>query len=109
MAGKQLYHAQLEALKELEAHLKRIDNELQMLMRGYAAKVSELPSKGLPVEVHDKIMAEFYRSSQNLVTQGCAVIKEQAIPYVRRQIGLTEQLLVRQAGKCLGFCIALIK
>ena len=93
MAGSQQYQTQLEALKELDSHLNRVEQEAQMVMRGYAAKVSELQGRGLPMEVHDKVMSEFYIQSQNMTTQSCSVIKEQAIPYIKKQIQGLEQLL----------------
>jgi hypothetical protein len=92
MAGNQQYQAQLEALKELDFHLQRVINETQNIMRGYAAKIAELQDRGLPMEVHDTMMAEFYMQSQNLTTQSCAAI-EQAIQYVRRHIQGLEQLM----------------
>jgi len=93
MAGNQQYQAQLEALKELEAYLRSITPHLQEIMRGYANKVSDLASRGLPLEVHDKTMAEFYIPSQNLVTQSCEIINGQAIPFVKRHIQTLEQLM----------------
>jgi len=93
MAGNQQYQAQLEALRELEAYLHHIDPELQNIMRAYSNKVSELVDRGLPLEVHDKVKIEFYIPSQNLVTQSCRIINEQAIPYVRQHIQTLERLV----------------
>jgi len=95
MAGSQNYQFELEALRELEAHLQRTINEAQLVMRSYSDKVSGLASGGLPISVHDKFMNEFYIQSQNLTTQSCAIISDQAIPYVRNQIQGLEQLLGR--------------
>jgi hypothetical protein len=94
MSGSQ-YQTQLEALKELDAYLQRIIPDVQNIMRGYAAKVSELLDRGLPLEVHDKVMTEFYMQSQNLATQSCAIISDQAIPHVRHHIQGLEQLIGR--------------
>jgi hypothetical protein len=93
MAGKQQYQSQLEALKELEAYLRRIPNHLQDIMRGYTTKVSDLVDRGLPLEVHDVVKTQFYMQSQNLVTQSCEIINGQAIPFVRHHIQTLEQLM----------------
>lgn len=95
MAGNQDYQSQLEALRELASHLQHITNEAQNVMRSYAAKVTGLVGSGLPMQVHDKMMSEFYMQSQNLTTQSCAIISDQAFPYVRNQIQGLEQLLGR--------------
>jgi len=92
MSGNQQYQAQLEALRELVAHLNRVEHEAQMIMRSYAAKLSSLVDSGLPMEVHDKVMGEFYMQSQNLTNQSSSIINDQAIPYVRNQIQGLEQL-----------------
>ena len=94
MLGQQ-FQVQLEALKELNAYLPRVINDLQMVMRSYSETVSKLQERGLPMEVHDKVKSEFYMQSQNFVTQCCGIISEQTIPYVRQQIQGLEGLLNR--------------
>ena len=95
MLGSQNYQSQLEALKELDMYLQRIVPDMQNIMRGYAAKVSDLAGRGPPLQVHDKIMSECYMPSQSLTTQCCEIISEQAIPFVRRHIQSLEQLMGR--------------
>ena len=92
MAGNQLYQVQLEKLRELEAHINRVNGEVQNTMRGYSHRITGLASEGLPMEVHDKVMTEFYLPSQNCANQ-ISQICENAVQYVRRHIQGLEQLL----------------
>jgi len=95
MAGSQDYQLQLEALRELESLLRRIDEEFSVIMSTYCTTVGNLFNRGLPIKDHTKVMEEFYRPSQNHVNQCQNITREQAIPYVRHQIQGLEQLLNR--------------
>ena len=88
----QQYQLQVEKLKELEAHHHRVSSEVQDIMRAYADKVSGLASEGLPMEVHDKVMAEFYLPSQNCASQ-ISQICDNAVQYIRGQIQGLEHLM----------------
>ena len=92
--GNQQYQLQVDKLKELESHIHSVNMDVQNIMRGYTQKVSGLASEGLPMEVHDKVMAEFYLPSQNCASQ-VSQICDQAVQYVRSQIQGLEQLIGR--------------
>ena len=88
------YQLQAEKLRELEAHIHSVSRDVQNIMKGYTQKVSGLASEGLPMEVHDKVMAEFYLPSQNCASK-VSQICDQAVQYVRSQIQGLEQLIGR--------------
>jgi len=84
------YQASLEALEKLEACLKGIGNDLQYKMKEYTNNIDDL---AVDVKINNKLK-EFYRQSQDLVTQSCRIIEEQAIPYVNRNIQALRELML---------------
>jgi len=95
MAGNQQYQLQIEKLRELMAYLSQFDGEIQRAVNGYRAKISALIEQGLPVEVGEKFISDFFQQSKNLSNKNSAVINDQAIPFVGNNIQGLEQLLRR--------------
>lgn len=95
MSGKQQFQLQIEKLKELMAYLRQFDAETQKLINNYRAKISALIEQGLPVEVGEKFINDFFQQSKNLSSRNSAVINDQAIPLVVHNIQGLEQLLGR--------------
>jgi len=92
MSGGQSLQRQVDALRELNAYLQRINGEMSNMVRGYADKIQNLPDSGMTMEFHDEFMREFKTPFQNLVSQSI-VLNEQAMQYVGRKMQALEQAL----------------
>jgi hypothetical protein len=94
MSGSQ-YQLQIEKLKELMAYLRQFDAEIQNAVNSYRAKLSALIEQGLPAEVGEKFTSDLYPQSKSLSDRNSAVINDQAISFLARNIQGLEQLLGR--------------
>lgn len=92
MSSKQRYALQLEKLRLFLAYLRQFDEETQKQANNYLAKIMVLMEQGLPVEIGEKFKNDLCRQSKTLSDRNSAVIKEQAIPFVVRNIQGLEQL-----------------
>jgi len=96
MSGNQRYQLQIAKLRELIAYLRQFDGEIQKMVNNYRTKLLALTEQGLPVEIGEKFINDFFQQSKNLSNKNSAVINDQAIPLAMRNIQGLEQLI---AGK----------
>jgi len=92
MPVNQQYKLQIEKLRELMAYLRRYDSEVQNALSGYRTRIAILLEQGLPAEVGQKFLNDFYQQSKNQTNKNSAVVNEQAIPYIARNIQGLEKL-----------------
>jgi len=92
MPSNQQYKLQIEKLRELTAYLRRFDTEIQNAVSSYRARISILLEQGLPAEVGEKFLRDFYQQAKNQADKNSAVVNEQAIPYLAHNIQGLEKL-----------------
>jgi hypothetical protein len=93
MPVSQQYQLQIGKLKELIAYLNSFETEVQKAVAGYRNKISALLEQGLPAEVGQKVLNEFYQQSKNQADKNSAIVKDQTIPYIAHNVKSLEQLI----------------
>jgi len=95
MAGNQSYQVQLEALVALEASLRQVDEQTQVVIGSYIGKISDAYNRGLSDKDYVKMRDVYYPESARLLNSSSAIIQNEVIPYIRLQIQDLNQLLNR--------------
>jgi len=93
--SSQQYQLQIEKLRELMAYLNHFETEVQNTVNGYRARITALLEQGLPAEVGQKFLSDFYQQSKSQADRNSAVVKDQALPYLAHNVQTLEQLINR--------------